>query len=96
LFGDGDDNASESSVEIHRPAQKKREQKQQDKLKRMEVSKENQVSKVSRSTTGRFEGKYKVGDKTPSGVIVKEIKEEQWQFLTKDKKGNNFYRCLTC
>jgi len=35
-------------------------------------------SKISRSTAGRFEGKYKVGDKTQSGATIKEINEEAW------------------
>ena len=38
------------------------------------------TSEVSRSSSGRFEAKYKVGDKTTSGALVKEVVEEDWQF----------------
>ena len=53
-------------------------------------------SKISRSTAGRFEGKYKVGDKTTGGAIVKEVVETDWKFTEKDKKGNGYYVCLKC
>jgi hypothetical protein len=53
-------------------------------------------SKVSRSTNGRFEGKYKVGDKAADGSIIKEVIEEQWEFVEKDKKGNSYYKCVEC
>ena len=53
-------------------------------------------SMISRSTTGRFEGKYKVGDKTMSGAIIKEVNEDDWQQVVKDKKGNTYYKCLHC
>ena len=35
----------------------------------------------SRSTNGRFEGKYKVGDKAADGSIIKEVREEEWKLL---------------
>jgi len=53
-------------------------------------------SKASRSTNGRFEGKYKVGDKTASGALIKKIVESDWEFVEKDKKGNAYYKCLKC
>jgi hypothetical protein len=51
---------------------------------------------ISRSTNGRFEAKYKVGDRTASRSIIKEIREENWQQVDKDKKGNAYYKCLKC
>ena len=54
------------------------------------------LSEVSRSSLGRFEGKYQVGDKTASGALVKVVLEEDWQFVDKDKKGNAYYKCLKC
>jgi hypothetical protein len=95
---DASDNASEaSSVGIHRP-QKKREQKVHDKEQENQSVKsgESQHSKISRSTTGRFEAKYKVGDRTAGGAIIKEVIESDWEFLEKDKKGNKYYKCLHC
>ena len=56
----------------------------------------NNNSIISRSTNGRFEAKYQVGDKTASGAIIKEIREEDWQLVEKDKKGNSYYKCLKC
>ncbi len=56
---------------------------------------DSNVSGVSRST-GRYEAKYKVGDKSVSGAIIKEVKEEDWKFVEKDKKGNNYFKCLKC
>jgi hypothetical protein len=53
-------------------------------------------SKVSRSSNGRFEGKYKTGEKTTSGAIIKDVDEEEWQFVERDKKGNKYYKCLKC
>lgn len=47
----------------------KADKKQQEKLER--ESQRSGESKVSRSTAGRFEAKYKVGDKTGSGALVK-------------------------
>ena len=49
-----------------------------------------------RNSNGRFEGKYKVGDKTASGAIIKEIKEEEWKEVAKDQKGNRYFKCLNC
>jgi hypothetical protein len=37
-----------------------------------------------------------VGDKTLSGVTIKEIKEEDWEFSEKDKKGNSYFKCINC
>ena len=48
------------------------------------------------SKSGRFEAKYKVGDKTVSGAIIKEVREEDWEFINKDRKGNSYYKCLKC
>jgi len=53
-------------------------------------------SDISRSSLGRFEPKYKVGDKTASGAIIKEVNEEEWKLVSKDKKGNKSYQCLKC
>lgn len=54
-------------------------------------------SKVSRATNGRFEVKYKVGDKAADGSIIKKVIEEDWKLLNeKDKKGNSYYKCLNC
>jgi len=53
-------------------------------------------SMASRNTVGRFEGKYKVGDKTSSGALIKEVIESDWKFIEKDKKGNSYYKCLKC
>ena len=53
--------------------------------------KTNQTSK-----SGRFEAKYKVGDNTASGAIIKEVREEDWQLIEKDKKGNCYYKCSGC
>ena len=54
------------------------------------------LSKISRSTNGRFEAKYKVGDKAANGSLIKEIKEEDWKFVARDNKGNSYYKCLKC
>jgi len=50
-------------------------------------------SMINRNTAGRFEGKYKVGDKTTSGTIIKVVVETDWNFIEKDKKGNSIYLC---
>ena len=60
------------------------------------MERESQLSGVSRSTAGRFEAKYKVGDKTGSGALVKEVIETDWKFINKDKKGNSSYLCVKC
>jgi hypothetical protein len=44
----------------------------------------SEASKISRSTNGRFEAKYQVGDRTASGALVKKVKEEDWEFTKKD------------
>ena len=54
------------------------------------------MKKVKRGGDGKFEGMYKVGDKTASGAIIKEVREEDWQLVEKDKKGNSYYKCLMC
>jgi hypothetical protein len=36
------------------------------------------LSEISRSTNGRFEAKYKIGEKTASGACVKEVIESDW------------------
>jgi len=53
-------------------------------------------SMISRSTNGRFEGKYKVGDKAADGSLIREVIEVDWQLVEKDKKGNGYYKCLHC
>jgi hypothetical protein len=53
-------------------------------------------SKISRSTSGRFEAKYKVGEKTANGVRVREVIEIDWEEVNRDKKGNTYYKCLKC
>ena len=71
--------------------------KQHDKLEQQSVRSGGTINSViSRSTNGRFEAKYKVGDKTASGAIIKEIREEDWYLIEKDKKGNSYYKCLKC
>ncbi len=71
--------------------------KQLDKLEQQSVRSGDTINNsISRSTNGRFEAKYKVGDKTASGAIIKEIREEDWQLVEKDKKGNGYYKCLKC
>jgi hypothetical protein len=69
-----------------------------DKLeKRSQRSGGSNFSKVSRSTNGRFEGKYKVGDKAADGSIIKEVKEDEWELQPeKDKKGNSYFKCIRC
>jgi hypothetical protein len=42
----------------------------------IESMKSSTNSIISRSTNGRFTGKYNVGDKTPGGNRVKEVLEE--------------------
>ena len=91
-----------SSHVLGLPPQKKRDEKAAEKEKRQQQEQmENESmrsgeSMISRSTNGRFEGKYKVGDKTASGVLVKEVIENDWEFIGKDKKGNRYYKCLKC
>ena len=54
---------------------KKRDNKATDKERKQEQMETESIrsgeSMISRSTAGRFEGKYKVGDKTTSGAIIK-------------------------
>ncbi len=57
---------------------------------------ESQHSKISRSTGGRFEAKYKVGDRAADGSLIRQVKEEEWEFVEKDKKSNYYYKCLKC
>jgi hypothetical protein len=54
------------------------------------------ASKISRSTNGRFEAKYQIGDKTASGAIIKAVGEEDWEFVEKDKNGNSYFKCIKC
>jgi hypothetical protein len=54
------------------------------------------TSEVSRSSSGRFEAKYKVGEKTAGGAIIREVIEGNLQLIEKDKKGNKIYKCLKC
>ena len=48
------------------------------------------------SKSGRFEAKYKVGDRTTSGSIIKKVREEDWKFVRKDQKGNSYFECVQC
>jgi hypothetical protein len=72
---------------------KKRETKATDKddMRSEHSGKTNKTSK-----SGRFEAKYKVGDITSNGATIKEVKEEDWKFVERDKKGNGYYKCLKC
>ena len=73
---------------------KVRQEKMETESRRSGIS---NISKVSRSTNGRFEGKYKIGDKAANGSVIKEIKEDDWELLSeKDKKGNSYFKCLHC
>jgi hypothetical protein len=86
LFGDKNKSVAGSSS-------KKREMKAAGKDDMMSVHSE----KTNRTLkSGRFEAKYKVGDKTASGAIIKKVREEDWQLVEKDKKGNSYYTCLKC
>ena len=60
---------------------KKRETKAIDKddMRSEHSEKTNKTSK-----SGRFEAKYKVGDRTTSGAMIKEVREEDWKFVRKD------------
>ena len=49
-----------------------------------------------RDVTGRFKQKYKIGEKAQDGSIIKEVIEENWKFVDKDKKGNSYFKCLKC
>lgn len=53
-------------------------------------------SLTNRTSDGRFEAKYGIGDKTTSRAIIKEVREEDWEFQERDKKGNSYYKCLRC
>jgi hypothetical protein len=66
--------------------------------KRDEKVAEKQLEQMEKESvrSGRFEAKYKVGEKTTSGVIIKEIREQDWEFGERDKKGNSYYKCLRC
>ena len=66
-------NIQQAEIIIAAAAQKKGELKQYNNLEQQSMN--SGKSKVSRSTSGRFEGKYKVGDKTASGAIIKDIRE---------------------
>jgi hypothetical protein len=68
--------------------------KQLDKMEKDSVKSGD--SKVIRSTNGRFEAKYTIGDRTTSGARIKRVIELDWKFLEKDKKGNSYYQCLKC
>jgi hypothetical protein len=39
--------------------------------------------------------KYSVGSKLPSGAVVKEVNEKEWEFVKKEGKYY-FYHCLAC
>jgi hypothetical protein len=53
-------------------------------------------SLTNRTIDGRFEGKYKIGDKAADGSIIKEVREEDWVFVERDNKWNSYYKCLHC
>lgn len=63
--------SDESSVVESSAANRKRESK-------AAIKSSVAASEVSRSYLGRFEAKYKVGEKTASGAIIKEVIEEEW------------------
>jgi hypothetical protein len=95
-FGDGGGENEDNEQEHEHDANANNRQ-QQDKLEQQSArSGESQHSKISRSTIGRFEGKYKVGDRTAGGAVIKEVREEDWEFVEKDKKGNSYYKCIKC
>jgi hypothetical protein len=81
-----DDNQSRTSSDIlfgeKGSSNKKREVKKaskEDDAMSVYSGKTNRTSK-----SGRFEAKYKVGDRTTSGAIIKEVREEDWKFVRKD------------
>jgi hypothetical protein len=83
-----DDNQSRTSSDIlfgAKGSSKKREAADKDDTKSTRTSK-----------SGRFEAKYKVGDRTTSGSIIKEVREEYWKFVRKDQKGNSYFECTQC
>jgi hypothetical protein len=53
-------------------------------------------TEINRTIKGRFEAKYKIGDKTSSGNLIKEVSEEDWKFIEKDKYSNSYYKCVRC
>lgn len=57
------------------------------------MSRNSSNSCISRTTNGRFEGKYKIGDKTVAGNLIKEVNKDDWEFVRKDNKGNSYYKC---
>ena len=66
---------------------RKRLQKEGDKQERLEKeSVKSGCSKVS---------KYSVGNKLPSGAIVKEVKENDWEFV-KREGGRDWFVCKHC
>jgi hypothetical protein len=74
LFGNGSSGLKKRDEKAGEKAQER-----QDKLeKQAGMSGDSKVSEVSRSTNGRFEGKYKVGDKATDGSIIREVKEDDW------------------
>jgi hypothetical protein len=60
------------------------------------ATKSGAQNEISRSSLGRFEAKYKVGDKTASGAIIKDVTEKDWLFVERDTNGNSYYKCLKC
>lgn len=50
-----------------------------------------------RDICGRFKQKYKTGERTANGHIIKQVIEDDWKLLQeKDKNGNSYYLCLKC
>jgi hypothetical protein len=81
--------------------EKKREKKQREKEEKKQEHLEKQsqtshISKISRSDNGRFEAKYKVGDKAADKSLIREVFEEEWQFIERDKHSNCYFKCLKC
>jgi hypothetical protein len=68
-----DSDASSSLVGLHRKKRAKEEKWEKESIK---SKGSNTNSVISRSTNGRFTGKYNVGDKAADGSIIKEVLEE--------------------
>ena len=37
-----------------------------------------------------------MGDKAADGSIIKEVIDDNWAIVEKDKKGNSYYKCVKC
>ena len=62
-----------------------KEQQRQDKSERLSLmSDDSRISKVT------------VGSKLSNRAIVREVKEDDWKLIGKDKKYNKLYECNIC